>query len=136
MSLPLTEYLRVANQQTFIVIQLEHQQAVDRADEIAAVDGVDVIMLGPGDFSILSGIPCQYDHDLVRTAWEKLAAAASRHGKHWGGPAFSTDHARQLLDMGARFICHSADIVLLKLAFERLQDDFVKLGFTFDNRLR
>lgn len=136
MSLPVTDYLSLANQETFVVIQLEHQQAVDNADEIAAVDGVDVLMLGPGDFSILSGIPCQFNHELVQNAWKKLAAAAARHGKHWGGPAFSTEHAQQLIDLGARFICHTADIVLLKAAFERLQNDFARLGFTFDNRLR
>ncbi len=136
MSLPLTDYLRLANEETFVVIQLEHQQAVDNAEEIAAVEGVDVLMLGPGDFSILSGIPCQYEHQLVQNAWKKLAAAAARHGKHWGGPAFSTEHAQQLMDMGARFICHTADIVLLKAAFERLQSDFARLGFTFENRLR
>ena len=136
MSLPLTDYLKLANQETFVVIQLEDQQAVDNADEIAAVDGVDVLMLGPGDFTILSGIPCQYDHELVQNAWKKLASAARRHGKHWGGPAFSVEHTQQLIEMGSRFICHSADIVLLKAAFERLQNDFAKLGFTFENRLR
>lgn len=136
MSLPITEYLRVANQETFIVIQLEDQEAVNNADEIAAVEGVDVIMLGPGDFSILSGVPCQFDHELVQNAWKTLAAAAARHGKHWGGPTFSTTHARQLLDMGARFLCHGADIVFLKAAFEKMQNDFGPLGFSFDNRLR
>jgi 4-hydroxy-2-oxoheptanedioate aldolase len=136
LALPVADYLKAANQETFVVIQLEDQQAVDNADEIAAVEGVDVLMLGPGDFSILSGIPCQYDHELVKNAWKTIANAARRHGKHWGGPTFSTEHCQQLMDMGARFLCHSADIVLLKAAYERLQNDFAKLGFVFDNRLK
>jgi 4-hydroxy-2-oxoheptanedioate aldolase len=136
MSMPLPEYLKVANEETFVVIQLEHQQAVDNAEAIAAVEGVDVLMLGPGDFSILSGIPCQFNHELVQNAWKKLAAAAAKHGKHWGGPSFSVEHAQQLMDMGARFICHSADVVLLKAAYERMQNDFARIGFSFDNRLK
>jgi 4-hydroxy-2-oxoheptanedioate aldolase len=136
MSLPITDYLGLANRETFVVIQIESREALEHADAIAAVEGVDVLMLGPGDFSILAGVPCQYDHELVQNAWKRLGAAAAKHGKHWGGPAFSPQHARQLLDLGARFICHSADVVLLKAAFEKLQDDFAPLGFSFDNRLR
>lgn len=137
MSMPIPEYLQAANRETFVVIQLEDQQAVDQAEAIAAVEGVDVLMLGPGDFSILSGIPCQFEHELVQQAWKTIGAAAKKHGKHWGGPTFSTTHARQLMEMGARFLCHSADIVLLKAAFEKIQSDFsAQLGMKFDNRLR
>jgi len=135
LSMPLEPYLREANEQTFVVIQLESQEAVDQAEQIAAVPGVDVLFLGPGDFSILSGIPGQWQHELIRQAVAQVAKAAGAAGKHWGCPAFSRDHARELLDMGARFICHNCDIVILKTAMERMQRDFAELGFTFENRL-
>lgn len=130
--MPLVEYLAEANRQTFIVIQIEDPQALEQAEEIAAVDGVDVLFLGPGDFSILSGVPGQFDHPLVQAAMERVARAAQQAGKQWGCPAFSADHAKQLIDMGARFICHGADIVLLKAGLEQLRRDFTPLGFTFD----
>ncbi|MFM9963525.1 MAG: HpcH/HpaI aldolase family protein [Planctomycetaceae bacterium] len=57
--MPLVEYLKAANEQTFIVIQIEDPSALAQVDEIAAVPGVDIIFFGPGDFSILSGIPGQ-----------------------------------------------------------------------------
>ncbi|MFV1966735.1 MAG: HpcH/HpaI aldolase/citrate lyase family protein [Pirellulaceae bacterium] len=136
LSLPLPEYLRRANEQTFIVIQLESQEAIDQVDEIAAVPGVDVLMLGPGDFSILSGFPGEWEHERIRDAQRAIGRAAKAAGKHWGCPAFTRDDAKRLLDDGARFICHGGDIVLLKNALQRIQSDFAELGFTFDDRFK
>lgn len=134
-TMPLTDYLREANEQTFTVIQLESPESIEHVDAIAAVEGVDVLFLGPGDFSILSGIPGQFDHQSILEARDSIAAAASAHGKHWGTVAFSPDHANELVKKGCRFVCHQADLLILKQGFERLQDDFSKLGFTFDNQL-
>lgn len=131
--MPVAEYVAEANRQTFLVVQVEDQQALDRAEEIAAVDGVDVLFLGPGDFSILSGIPGQFDHPRVQQAVETVARAAANTGKHWGCPAFSVDHTRQLIDMGARFLAHNADILMIQAGMQKLRRDFAPLGFTFDD---
>ncbi len=134
-TMPIDEYVRQANEETFIIAQIESPKALDQVDEIAAVDGVDIVMLGPADFSILSGIPGQFDHAKMDEARRKIAAAAKRHGKHWGCPSFGPEMTEQLLEMGARFICHMADIVLVKNGLEKIQRDFAPLGFTFENRL-
>jgi 4-hydroxy-2-oxoheptanedioate aldolase len=134
-SLPLAEYIQKANDNTFIVIQLEQAIALEQAEAIAAVDGVDILMLGPGDLSILSGIPGQFDHPLIQEAKQTIAAAAKRAGKHWGGPCGSLDDIQQMLEMGGRFICYQADIVLIKQALEQVQSACRRLGFTFDDRL-
>jgi 4-hydroxy-2-oxoheptanedioate aldolase len=132
---PMDEYMKLANEQTFIIIQLEEQAAVDRAEEIAAVPGVDVLFLGPADFTTLSGIPGQWEHPIVLKAFEKIAKAARKAGKSWGTPTFSPEHCKRLLDMGARFFCHNADIVMLKTGLERIQEQFSPLGFTYNNLL-
>ena len=129
--MPMDEYVRLANEQTFILIQLEEAHAVNNAEAIAEVEGVDVLFFGPGDFSVLSGIPGQFDNPLLWKNVEKIAKAAQKAGKHWGTPAMSLDHARRLLDLGARLLTHSADIVLVKQGLERMQEDFGKLGFRF-----
>lgn len=129
--MPLAEYVRAANEQTFIVVQLEDADAVERADEIAAVPGIDVLFLGPGDYSILSGFPGQMDHPEVMAAAEKISKAARRAGKHWGMPCFSVEHCRRMMDMGARFLAHGADIVMVKRALEQIQQQFGVLGFQF-----
>lgn len=130
------EYVRQANEQTFVVIQLEEQCAIDAAQAIAEVEGVDVLFLGPSDFTVLSGIPGQFDHPLVQRAVRTVAEAARRAGKHWGMPAFSAPHARQLIDMGATLLCHMADIILIKQGLERIREEFQPLGFTFESPRR
>lgn len=134
-SMPMDRYLTTANEQTFVVIQLEDPQAVAQAGAIAAVPGVDVLFLGPADFTILSGVPGQFDHPLVNDAIRQVAAAAKAAGKNWGMPSPTLERTRQLMDLGARFICHGCDIIMVKSALEQIQSSFAPLGFTFDNRL-
>ncbi len=135
LTMPVAEYVAEANRQTFVVVQVEDARALDRAEQIAAVDGVDVLFLGPGDFSILSGIPGQFDHPRIQQAVEKVARAARNTGKHWGCPAFSVEHTQQLMELGARFLAHSGDIIMIKTGMEQLRRDFAPLGFTFDSQL-
>lgn len=134
-SLPLTEYIRRANDETFICIQVEDAAAVGQVDAIAAVDGVDVLFFGPGDFSIIEGIPGQYDHPRVQSAILAIAEAARKHGKHWGMPCWTPADAPKLLDLGARVLWCGTDLLLLKAGLIELRQQFNALGFTFDARL-
>lgn len=134
-AMPMAPYLKAANEHTLLIAQLESPRAIEAAESIARVPGIDVLMLGPGDFSVLSGIPYQFDHPLIADATCRVAAAAQAAGKWWGTVSGSPQHTQQLLDQGARFICRGADIVFVKLALEQIQKDYAALGFTFDNRL-
>jgi len=135
LAMPLDRYVAEANRQTFLIIQIETPEALERADEIAAVEGVDVVMLGPGDFSILSGIPGQFDHPRIREAKQTIAEAARRAGKHWGCPAGSVEQVRELMEMGSRVVLYQADIVILKAGLEQVRRETSELGLTFDDRL-
>lgn len=134
-SMALRDYLVDANEQTFIVVQLEEQSAIDQAEEIAAVEGIDGLMLGPADFSVLSGVPGQIDHPKVLAATEAIACAAERTGKTWGRTSRSFEETRELIDQGARLIFQGSDIMLLKGALEQLREGAEKLGFSFDARI-
>ncbi len=129
---PVPEYLPKANDETLVVIQIEQEHALDEVEKIAAVDGVDCIMLGPGDFSVLSEIPGQMDHPKILDAKKRIAAAAKANGKQWGCPAGTLDDVSALLDLGARFICYGVDIVFVLQAYQKIIADLSKLGFTFD----
>jgi len=59
-TMPIDEYVRQANAETFVVIQIEDAASVQQAEQIAALEGVDVLFLGPADFSILGGIPVNW----------------------------------------------------------------------------
>tara|TARA_B100000678_G_scaffold56049_1_gene45006 strand:- start:635 stop:1429 length:795 start_codon:yes stop_codon:yes gene_type:complete len=131
--IPMDEYVRDANEETFVVIQLEDPKAIEQAEAIAAVEGVDVIMLGPADFSVLSGIPGQFDHPSIEKSLNKIAQAAANAGKHWASTAADANSAKGLLQRGAGMILHNADICIVKKGLEIMRDDFSKLGFQFQD---
>ena len=135
-SAPLDKYLDHANRETLIIVQLEHQDAVDRAEAIAATPGVDVLMLGPADFSILGGFPFQFDHPQIIKAMETIATAARNTGKHWSRTAGSLEQAQLSLEMGARLLFHNSDIVIVKNGLEQIQKQFEPLGFSFENCIK
>ena len=130
--MPVADYVAEANRQTFLIVQIESPEALEKVDEIAAVDGVDILLLGPGDYSILSGIAGQMGHERIREAKLKVAEAACKAGKNWGCPAGSVDQARELMEMGARLICYQADICMIKAGMEQVQQEMAPLGFTFE----
>jgi len=127
------EYVRQANEQNFIVIQIESPSAVEQAQAIAEVDGVDVMFFGPGDYSLLSDVPGQPAHESVLQATEAVCRAALAGGKRFGTPCRDTEHARQLLDMGATFLTHGSDIMMIKRSLQNIQQQFGSLGFEFSN---
>jgi 4-hydroxy-2-oxoheptanedioate aldolase len=134
-TMPVDQYVKEANDQTFLLLQLEDRDAVANAREIAEVEGVDALFFGPADFTVLSGIPGQFTHPLVEEAIRSVAAAAKAAGKHWGMPVGNPERAKQLLDMGARILAYGADIIWLKNGLEDARRRFAPLGFTFDGTL-
>jgi 4-hydroxy-2-oxoheptanedioate aldolase len=134
-SMPMDPYIREANAETFLVVQIEDLSAVENSPQIAAVEGVDVLFIGPADLSILSGVPGQFDHPRVQDAIRRVADAAKQAGKHWGTTSPSAARTRQLLDQGARFVCQGCDIVLVKQGLEQIRADAAAMGFKFDARL-
>jgi 4-hydroxy-2-oxoheptanedioate aldolase len=134
MTAPIADYLAHANRETLVIIQLEDQQAIDQADAIAATPGVDMIMLGPADFSILGGFPFEFNHPKVEQALAAVAVAARNAGKHWACTS-TLATAKRAIEMGSRLLFCNADIVMIKNGLEQMQIQFAPLGFTFDNRL-
>lgn len=125
--LPLSEYVRAANAETLLIVQLEDRCALEEADAIAAVEGVDALMLGPADFSLSEGFPGDFAHPALLEATQRIAAAARRAGKHWGMPVFSDEHGKQLLNQGARLLFRGADVVLLRQALQEALEGFRQL---------
>jgi 4-hydroxy-2-oxoheptanedioate aldolase len=134
-SMPMPPYLRAANENTLLIAQLESPTALDQAEAIAGVPGIDVLMLGPGDLSVIAGIPYQFDHPLIVSAYQRVAAAAKSAGKWWGTVSGSPVHTQKLIGLGAKFICHGCDLIMVKQGMEQIQQSYAPLGFTFENRL-
>jgi len=134
-AMPMVPYLKAANEHTLLIAQLESPTALDQAAAIAGVPGIDVLMLGPGDLSVMAGIPFQFDHPLISDAYRRVADAAKNAGKWWGTVSGSPEHTQMLLDLGATFICHGCDLIMVKRGMEHIQTSFGPLGFKFENRL-
>jgi 4-hydroxy-2-oxoheptanedioate aldolase len=134
-SLPLEQYLRRANDETVLIAQIESPTALANVEEIAHVPGLDVLMVGPGDLSVLSGVPFSWHSPLVKDALGRVARAAAAAGIHWGTTSPDAEHSRMLLDMGARFICHGSDIRMVRDGLTAIRQEFTGLGITFDDRL-
>lgn len=67
-----------------VFVMIESKEAVDRVDEIASVDGVDVVLIGSNDLSIELGVPGGFRTDTFRSALEKVSAACRKHGRIMG----------------------------------------------------
>lgn len=124
-------YVSNANRETFICAQIESPEALGKAKEIAAVPGIDLLFFGPGDFSVLSGVPGQVNHPDVVKACEQTAAAAKAAGKRFGTLSFGTEHAKRILAIGASLVVCGYDMHILKTAYIAMRKELPEVGFAF-----
>ena len=114
---PLGEYMRQANERTCILVQLETAEAIANVREIAAVDGVDALMIGPNDLASDLGSPGKLDTDEMFQAIETVAAAAQEVGKSCGIISSGVSYLQRCKGMGMNlFSCNSEVGLLMKAA--------------------
>lgn len=103
-----------SNEEVLIACMIETEEAVDNAEAIAAVEGVDVLKFGTSDLTATMGIAGQIGHPRVRAAYEKVAAACKKHGKVMGmGGVYDEVVAKDYIAMGARFVLGGSDHVFV-----------------------
>ncbi len=105
-----------ANDEIVGIAQVESRAAVEAADAIASVDGVDVLFVGPADLSHALGVPGQIDHDEYRMAIERVANAARSHDKACGVLVWKPEDATRYADLGFTIFSVSTDGGLLDRA--------------------
>ena len=76
----LPEIIEHQNRETLAVVQFETTAAMERADELLSLKGLDVMMVGPADLSISLGMPGQFDHPLMLSTVDKLIEQCNPHG--------------------------------------------------------
>lgn len=118
-------YLAAAASTVSLFVQVESRIAVERVAEIAAVDGVDGILVGPADLAASMGFLGQQDHPEVVDAVLHAIRVGAELGKPVGVNAFAPDAADRYLAAGAAFVLVGADVALLARAAEALADRFI-----------
>lgn len=110
---PLAENLAHANAQSMLLIQIETKESVDHLDEIAAIEGVDVLFVGPTDLSISYGIPGQPDHPDLAVTIEQVIASCKANGIATAIQANDLAYARKWVEKGMQVISYSSEIGIL-----------------------
>ena len=103
------EYIKTANEERFVVVQIEDPEPMAELEEICALPGLDMIFFGPADYSQGIGHPYECGHPDVVEAKKRVADCARRHGK-FAGTTGSVDNFDELIDLGFTFISTGADV--------------------------
>ena len=125
-NLPFTQLQARVNEETTVYAMIETAAGLDCVDNIAAVPGIDVLLVGTSDLSAELGIPGQFGSDLIIKAFERVIAAARKHGKYVsvgggikGGAGSSATILRKLRDMGVRQLSVGNDVSILTAAMRQ-----------------
>ena len=108
---PIADVASIIKKNMLIVIMLESPEAIDNVDSIAAVDGVDVILIGTNDLCMEMGIPGDYSNPKVKDAYSKVIEACKKNGKTPGmGGVYNEELMSEYIKMGMRFILSGSDL--------------------------
>ena len=111
--LKVREYMQSANDDTAVIVQAEHRDAVADIEAIVRVDGVDGVLIGPYDLSASLGLPGAVDHPDVRAAIERVRTACQAVDLPLGIFGLTAEAVRPYIDKGFTMIVAGVDTVLL-----------------------
>lgn len=113
-------YYATAFDNLLITVQVENAAAIDNIEEIAAVDGIDLIFIGPRDLSASLGKLNLFDDPEVRAEINRAEQAILRAGKLLGSTAASGRIAKDMAERGYRLIIPGSDVTLLGLGIRTM----------------
>lgn len=109
----LEEFIRVQNEDTFAIAQIERKAAVERLEDILSVPGVDAALVGPEDLSLSLGVPGQTDHSDVVQAIQRVIDVANAHGVAPGIHMGDIEKLSEWRSRGMRLIMYNSDLGFL-----------------------
>ena len=119
---PLGEMTKAIDEQMLLTVMIETPKAVENAEAIAAVPGIDCLLVGSSDLSMELGIPGDRGHQKIQDAVDKVVAACKKHGKWPGmGGAYSDDLLKMYIGKGMKLILSGNDMPLMIAATKALQ---------------
>jgi 4-hydroxy-2-oxoheptanedioate aldolase len=113
--------------ETLLVVHIETKVGYENATEIIGTPGVDMVYVGPGDFSIEMGHPGEYDHPDVLGPMERILALCAKQGIPFGTTASSVEAAGAWIKKGARFFETADELTLIYQGAAQLVQDYRKV---------
>ena len=120
------DYFRAAGSKLLTILQIESPTALENLDEIAAVDGADVLFVGPMDLSVGLGIPQQWEHPLMRSALARVVSACQKAGKVAGMIVMSESQIETALANGFSMLSFSSDGAMVVKGMRSLAGAFAR----------
>ena len=112
------------NRKTLAIAQIETAEAIEKIDAIAAVEGIDVLLIGPNDLAISLGVPGETMGDVTQAAIGKVADAAEKHGKVFA--IHAGDGMLEKWDSRMQMVMNTLDIDVLKNGFASIAKKYQK----------
>ena len=113
------EYAETANREILVMIQVETMEAVENIEEIAAVPGVDLLFVGPGDLSQILSIPGEMHHPRILEIGNLVMSVCHKHAVHFGILALQEEPLAYWKQQGAQFFAVGTDALYLAQACRR-----------------
>lgn len=123
-TMPLPEYMKRANEETFVAIQIEHIGAVEDVEKIAAIKDVDVLFIGPADLGQSMGIVGDWDHPKIWQAIERVARAAKASGIHWAILPRNAAYAKRCVELGCKMLSIGLDVWAVQRGLKAFLTEF------------
>ena len=118
---PANEYMKTANEERFVVIQIEDPEPMAELEEICALPGIDMIFFGPADFSQGAGIPNEFNNPIITEAKKRVAYTARKYGK-LAGTVGGMANQDDLIAMGYQYINLGSDVRALANYFQPITE--------------
>ena len=117
----IADYTATADEEILLILQVESLKAVEAIDDIASVDGVDCVFIGPSDLSADMGFLGNPYAPKVQAVIENAIKRILKHGKAVGVYMANPDYAKRYIELGATFIAIGSDAALLSQAAKQVQ---------------
>ncbi|MFH1706692.1 MAG: aldolase/citrate lyase family protein [Planctomycetota bacterium] len=114
------DYARARNAATYVIIQIETREALAEVEAIAAIEGVDGVFFGPGDFSQAAGHLGDFMHRDCLKAMDRIAAAVDKAGKWWSSLGGTPRLYRAVKERNCRLICVGGENSIIRTGLAQM----------------
>ena len=119
-----TDYFKLSNDNSLVILQLEGVESINNLDEILKVEGVDIVFIGPYDLSQSLGVPGEVTHPKVIEAMEKIVKIADKMNVNTGTFVDTLESLQLWKKAGVKYLAYSVDVGVFYEASKEIVEQF------------